>query len=82
MPELLQILADIRARKIQMVVVYKVDRLSRSIIDFHKMMQEFDKYGCHFVSIPQNSGGYFRIPQSPQYEPQGTYEFGGRGNGV
>ncbi len=37
-PGLLQMLADIRARKIQMVVVYKVDRLSRSIIDFHKMM--------------------------------------------
>ena len=53
-PGLLQMLADIRARKIQMVVVYKVDRLSRSIIDFHKMMQEFDKYGCNFVSITQS----------------------------
>ena len=53
-PGLLQMLADIRARKIQMVIVYKVDRLSRSIIDFHKMMQEFDKYGCNFVSITQS----------------------------
>ena len=31
-----------------------MDRLSRSIIDFHKMMQEFDKYGCNFVSITQS----------------------------
>ena len=35
------------------MVVYKVDRLSRSIMDFHNMMKEFDKYGCNFVSITQ-----------------------------
>lgn len=43
-PGLNTLLNDIRAGQIQVVVVYKVDRLSRSIIDFHKMMQEFDKY--------------------------------------
>ena len=48
------LLNDIRAGQIQVVVVYKVDRLSRSIIDFHKMMQEFDRYGCNFVSITQS----------------------------
>ena len=48
------LLNDIREGHIQVVVVYKVDRLSRSIIDFHKMMQEFDKYGCNFVSITQS----------------------------
>ena len=53
-PGLKTLLNDIRACKIQVVVVYKVDRLSRSIIDFHKMMQEFDKYGCNFVSITQS----------------------------
>ena len=53
-PGLKTLLNDIRARNIQVVVVYKVDRLSRSIIDFHKMMQEFDKYGCNFVSITQS----------------------------
>ena len=52
-PGLKTLLNDIRACKVQVVVVYKVDRLSRSIIDFHKMMQEFDKYGCNFVSITQ-----------------------------
>ena len=53
-PALQSFMADIRARKIQVVVVYKVDRLSRSIVDFHKMMQEFEKYGCNFVSITQS----------------------------
>lgn len=53
-PGLKTLLNDIRACKVQVVVVYKVDRLSRSIIDFHKMMQEFDKYGCNFVSITQS----------------------------
>lgn len=53
-PGLQTLLNDIREGHIQVVVVYKVDRLSRSIIDFHKMMQEFDKYGCNFVSITQS----------------------------
>ena len=53
-PALQALMADIRARKIQVVVVYKVDRLSRSIVDFHKMMQELEKYGCNFVSITQS----------------------------
>ena len=53
-PGLQTLLNDIQAGQIQVVVVYKVDRLSRSIIDFHKMMQEFDKYSCNFVSITQS----------------------------
>lgn len=53
-PALQSLMADIRSRKIQVVVVYKVDRLSRSIIDFHKMMQEFEKNSCNFVSITQS----------------------------
>ena len=52
-PALKQMLKDIRRGLIQTVVVYKVDRLSRSIMDFHNMMKEFDKYGCSFVSITQ-----------------------------
>lgn len=48
------LLEEIRARNIQVVVVYKVDRLSRSIIDFHKMMREFSKYEYNFVSITQS----------------------------
>lgn len=52
-PALKQMLEDIRRGLIQTVVVYKVDRLSRSIMDFHNMMKEFDKHGCNFVSITQ-----------------------------
>ncbi len=53
-PGLQALLKEIRAHRIQVVVVYKVDRLSRSIFDFHKMMQEFSKYECNFVSITQS----------------------------
>ena len=53
LPALKQMLEDIRRGLIQTVEVYKVDRLSRSIMDFHNMMKEFDKYGCSFVSITQ-----------------------------
>ena len=53
-PGLQALLEDIRSRRVQVVVVYKVDRLSRSIFDFHKMMQEFTKYDCNFVSITQS----------------------------
>ena len=53
-PGLQALLEDIRERNVQVVVVYKVDRLSRSIFDFHKMMQEFAKYECNFVSITQS----------------------------
>ncbi len=52
-PSLQEMLEEIRLGKIQIVVVYKVDRLSRSIVDFHKMMTEFKKYDCDFVSITQ-----------------------------
>ena len=52
-PALKQMIEDIRKGLIQTVVVYKVDSLSRSIMDFHNMMKEFDKYGCNFVSITQ-----------------------------
>lgn len=53
-PGLQALLEEIRERNVQVVVVYKVDRLSRSIFDFHKMMQEFAKYECNFVSITQS----------------------------
>lgn len=52
-PGLQEMLKDIKAGFVNIVVVYKVDRLSRSIMDFHNMMQEFKKYGCDFVSITQ-----------------------------
>ncbi len=53
-PALKRLLADIEAGKIDGVVVYKVDRLSRSLLDFAKMMEAFEKYGVSFVSVTQH----------------------------
>src|SRR5579862_7762461 len=52
-PGVRQLLADIEAGKVDCVVVYKVDRLSRSLIDFAKMMELFEKRGVCFVSVTQ-----------------------------
>ncbi len=52
-PSLKEMMEEIKKGNIQTVVVYKVDRLSRSIMDFHNMMKNFDKYNCNFVSITQ-----------------------------
>ena len=46
-------LDDISKGLINTVVVHKVDRLSRSIMDFHNMMREFDRHNANFVSITQ-----------------------------
>ena len=52
-PALQQLLADIRVRKIDVVLVYKVDRLTRSLADFAKLVELFDAHGVSFVSVTQ-----------------------------
>src|SRR5215210_1417905 len=52
-PALQRLLADIRARLIDVVVVYKVDRLTRSLADFAKLVELFDEHGVSFVSVTQ-----------------------------
>jgi site-specific DNA recombinase len=52
-PAVQRLLADIKAGKIDVVVVYKVDRLSRSLLDFAKMLELFEKYHVAFVSVTQ-----------------------------
>src|SRR5258706_12084981 len=52
-PGLARLLADIRARKLDTVVVYKVDRLTRSLADFAKIVEVFDANGVSFVSVTQ-----------------------------
>ncbi len=52
-PALQSLLADIRARKIDVVVVYKVDRLTRSLADFAKLVELFEEHGVSFVSVTQ-----------------------------
>jgi site-specific DNA recombinase len=53
-PALKRLLTDIQAGKIDIVVVYKVDRLSRSLLDFHKLIELFERHQTTFVSITQS----------------------------
>ena len=52
-PALQRLLADIQAGKVDIVVVYKVDRLTRSLSDFAKIVEIFDVKGVSFVSVTQ-----------------------------
>ena len=52
-PGLEQLLRDVSHKKIDVVVVYKVDRLTRSLMDFAKIVEQFDKQGVSFVSVTQ-----------------------------
>ena len=52
-PALKQLLADIDQKKVNVVVVYKVDRLTRSLADFAKIVEQFDAKGISFVSVTQ-----------------------------
>ena len=52
-PALKQLLEDIEAGKVNAVIVYKVDRLTRSLTDFAKIIERFDKNGISFVSVTQ-----------------------------
>ena len=52
-PALKRLMADIEAGKVDSVVVYKVDRLSRSLLDFAKMVETFDRRQVSFVSVTQ-----------------------------
>src|SRR5277367_4634421 len=53
-PALKQLLADIEAGKVDVVVVYKIDRLSRSLMDFSRLVEAFDKHHVTFVSVTQS----------------------------
>jgi site-specific DNA recombinase len=52
-PALQTLLTDIRARKVDVVVVYKVDRLTRSLADFAKLVELFEAHGVSFVAVTQ-----------------------------
>jgi len=53
-PALKRLLADVEAGRIDIVVVYKVDRLSRSLLGFHKLIEMFERRKTTFVSITQS----------------------------
>jgi site-specific DNA recombinase len=53
-PALRRLIADIEARRVDIVIVYKIDRLSRSLLDFAKLVEVFERNGVTFVSITQS----------------------------
>ncbi len=53
-PALQDLLNKVRARQIDIVVVYKVDRLTRSLADFAKLVEVFDEHDVSFVSVTQS----------------------------
>src|SRR5262245_60795711 len=57
-PALQRLLADVKAGKIDVIVVYKVDRLTRSLADFAKLVELFDGHGVSFVSVTQQLRGF------------------------
>lgn len=56
-PALQRLLADIEAGRVDCIVVYKVDRLSRSLIDFAKIMDVLERHKVSFVSVTQQFHG-------------------------
>jgi len=52
-PALLRLLKDIEARRVDVVVVYKIDRLTRSLMDFARIVDVFDGHAVSFVSVTQ-----------------------------
>ena len=52
-PALQQLMKDIRAGRVDIVVVYKLDRLTRSLMDFSDLQEFFDRHGVSFVSVTQ-----------------------------
>jgi site-specific DNA recombinase len=53
-PALKRLLADIEAGRVDVVVVYKIDRLSRSLMDFSRLVEVFDRHNVTFVSVTQS----------------------------
>jgi DNA invertase Pin-like site-specific DNA recombinase len=53
-PALKRLLADIEAGRVDVVVVYKIDRLSRSLMDFARLVEVFDRHSVTFVSVTQS----------------------------
>lgn len=52
-PDFQRMMSDIRANKISKVIVYRLDRISRSILDFSEMMDEFQKHKVDFISATE-----------------------------
>ncbi len=70
-PALKQLLEDIETGKVNVVIVYKVDRLTRSLADFAKIIERFDKQSVSFVSVTQQfNTTTLRANESETLSPQ------------
>lgn len=52
-PAMKRLLERVRERRIDVILIYKIDRLTRSLTDFAKLAEQFDQYGVSFVSVTQ-----------------------------
>ena len=63
-PALIDLINDIKEKKIDLVVSYKIDRLTRSPKDFYRLIELFEKYNINFISVTERfdtstpSGGF------------------------
>ena len=75
-PGLKQLLADIEDGLVDVVVVYKIDRLSRSLMDFSKLVEVFDRNGVTFVSVIRR----YHVTDAAVHDSQAVEELLTRGN--
>jgi site-specific DNA recombinase len=68
-PALQRLLDDVRQRKLDVIVVYKVDRLTRSLADFAKLVELFDAHDVSFVSVTQSFNTTSSMGTRPQCSP-------------
>jgi site-specific DNA recombinase len=66
-PALQQLLEDIDARRVDCILVYKVDRLSRSLLDFARLVDRFDQRAVSFVSVTQQFNTTSSLGRLTQY---------------
>jgi site-specific DNA recombinase len=64
-PALQQLLEDIRQKRVDVIVVYKVDRLTRSLADFAKMVEAVDQHSASFVAVTQQFNTTTSMAASP-----------------
>jgi site-specific DNA recombinase len=67
-PALQQLLADLTAGRVDIVVVYKIDRLTRSLTDFAKIVEILDARGASFVSVTQQFNTTTSMGRAPDPE--------------
>lgn len=53
-PALQRLLSDVQDGKVDMIVVYKIDRLTRSLVDFSQLIKTLNAHECSFLSVTQN----------------------------